>query len=396
MPEPTPFHPRTQELCTSLYWKQWAGCHAVRSYDTSHELEYHAIRHAAAVIDVSPLYKYEVVGEDAANFLSYATVRDITALKPGRAVYTCWCDDDGKVVDDGTISRLTDQHFRVTAAEPAYAWLSELAARFQVTITDTSRELAALAVQGPGSRALLDSVCDGAVQSLRFFGVREANIDRHAVQVSRTGYTGDLGYEVWVARDSAVDVWDAIMAAAPRFGARPAGLDALDVARVEAGFIMNGVDYFSANHCLIEERKSSPFEIGLGWTVQLERSTFVGQGALRAESQRQPRWALAGLEIDWRDYEMLFAAKGLPPQPPAGAWRDPVPVFHGRHQVGYATSGAWSPLLKKNLALTTLQAPYAKPNTRLEIEVTVEYERQRATALVTSTPFYNPRRKRRP
>jgi aminomethyltransferase len=395
MPIPTPFHPRTSALCTSLFWKEWAGCHAVRSYDTHHEREYHAIRQAAGLIDVSPLYKYEVRGAGAADFLSHLTVRDVRRLRPGRVTYLCWCDDDGKVVDDGTVSRLAEDHFRLTSAEPALAWLLRHARAFRVEIEDASARLGALALQGPRSRAILEQAAAMPLGGLRFFGVTAARIEGIDVQLSRTGYTGDLGFEIWVPREHALAVWDALVRAGQAHRLLPAGLDALDVTRIEAGFILNGVDYFSAPRCLIASRKSTPDEIGLGWTVALEREPFVGQSALRAERRRGPAWAKVGLRYDWEEYEALFAEVSLPPQVPSGAWRTAVPLYDSRgRQVGQATSGAWSPLLKCNLALATVESGVAAAGTRLRVEVTVEYRRKLVTATVEPTPFFDPPRKR--
>jgi len=395
MPIPTPFHPRTEKLCTSLLWKDWAGYYAVRSYDTRIEREYFAIRHAAGLIDVTPLYKYEVRGRDAAEFLAWVTVRDIRKLKVGRVTYLCWCDDEGKVVDDGTVSRLGETHFRLTSAEPSLAWLQKFARGLEVTVEDASQALGALSLQGPNAREILKRASDAPLDGLKFFAVTPAAVAGVSVHISRTGYTGDLGYEVWVQRDHALKVWDAIMAAGKPYRIEPVGLDAMDVSRMEAGFIMNGVDYFSANHCLIEARKSSPYEIGLGWTVQLERDAFVGQAALRAEQAREPRWVKVGLVYDWDEFEALFAEFGLPPGVPAAAWRDPRPVYDlsGR-QIGQATSGAWSPMLKQNLALASVSGAYRDVGRKLRIEVTAEYQRRQITATVTKTPFFDPARKR--
>jgi len=395
MPIPSPFHARTSVLCTSLFWKEWAGYHAVRSFDTSHEREYFAFRHAAGLIDVSPLYKYEVKGPGAAALLSLVMVKDIRKLKQGRVTYLCWCDDDGKVADDGTVSRLDGDHFRVTAAEPALAWLRRHAGRFDVTIDDVSMKLGALALQGPNARGILEQVVSGKIASLKFFAVMRTKLAGTPVWISRTGYTGDLGYEIWIERDDALKVWDAVMEAGKPYRIEPAGIDALDVARVEAGFIMNGVDYFSSHHCAIEAKKSTPYELGLGRTVNLEREPFIGQAALRAELKRGSTWALVGLVYDWDEYEALFAEHDLPPQVPAGAWRSGVPVYdENADAVGQATSGAWSPLLKKNLALATVPARLAKPGTKLQVEVTVEYRRRQVTATVAALPFFDPERKR--
>ncbi len=395
MPIPTPFHPRTSELCTSLFWKEWAGYHAVRSYDTYMDREYFALRHSAGLIDVSPLYKYTVSGPDAGSFLARVLVKDPRTLKQNQVTYLCWCDDDGKVVDDGTVMRFDEDLFRVTAAEPAAGWfLRHRRPGEQVTITDISEDYGALSLQGPTSRAVLAACCDADLDSLRFFRMTRATLNRTPVVISRTGYTGDLGYEIWVERSHAVKVYDAILKAGQPHRLLPAGLDAMDMTRVEAGFIMNGVDYFSAHHCLIESRKSTPYELNLGWTVKLDRDPFVGQSALRQEKRNGSKWSFVGLVVDWDEYEALFEAKGLPPQVPPGAWRTPAPVFAAGAQIGFATSGAWSPMLKKNLALAHVRTPHQRLGNRLQIEVTAEYERHRVTATVSKVPFFDPERKR--
>jgi aminomethyltransferase len=309
--------------------------------------------------------------------------------------YLCWCDDDGKVLDDGTVSRLDDERYRLTANGSAIAWLEANARGLAVTIEDASERLGALALQGPCSRAVLERVAGSEIGTLRFFRTRPAVIAGRAVQVSRTGYTGDLGYEIWVEREHALDVWDAIVDAGRPFRLEAAGLDALDVTRLEAGFVLWGVDYFSARHCPIPSRKSSPYEIGLGWTVELAREPFVGQAALVAEAARGPQWALAGLALDWDEFERLHAEVGLPPSVSPLAWRSGVPVYDERgKQIGHATSGTWSPLLKRNLALATVPAAHAAAGQRLRIEVTVEYRRQRVAATVSPRPFFDPERKR--
>lgn len=387
-----------------MFWKDWAGYHAVRSFGTCHEREYYAIRHAAGLFDVSPLFKYDVRGKDAKALLTRVMTRDISKLRPGRVTYCCWCDDAGKVMDDGTVSNLGDGHYRVTAAEPTFGWLHRNARGLDLEITDTTDEIGALAIQGPTARAILSEVVKDTprpLEALKFFRLTKAAIAGQPVIVSRTGYTGDLGYEVWVARDQALPVWDAIVAAGSRHGLVAAGLDALDVTRVEAGFIMNGVDYNSANHCLIESRKSSPYELGLGWTVDLDRAPFNGQAALRNELAQGSAWATVGVELDWDEYEAHFAELGLPPNVCSSAWRESIPIYHARRggrdpgrQIGYATSGAWSPILKKNLALATIEPRYQAPGTRVRIEITVEHQRRTVAATVRETPFFNPPRKR--
>ena len=395
MPIPTPFHPRTSELCTSLFYKDWAGYYTVCSYDTCHEREYYALRNAAGLIDVSPLFKYEVSGKDAAEFLSRVMAKNVSKLKVGQCAYLCWCDDYGKVLDDGTVFRLDDTHYRVAAAEPTYSWLIRQSRRFDVTIEDSTDRYGVLSLQGPNSRDILRNASDAGLDKLPYFALTKAKLDDVDVVISRTGYTGDLGYEVWVERDHALKVYDAIMDAGRDYRIHPVGLDAMDITRIEAGYIMNGVDYFSANTCAIEARKSTPYEIGLGWSVDLDRGPFIGQAALRAEKERGSEWATVGLVYDWVAFERLFNEFGLPPELPGGAWRSAIPVYDAKgKQVGQATSGTWSAILKDNLALATVKSAYAKPGTTLQIEVTVEYERRRVPAIVTRTPFFDPARKR--
>jgi len=403
MPIPTPFHERTLPLCTSYRWKDWAGYCAVCSYDTSHEREYFAFRESAGLLDVTPLYKYEVCGPDAQALLARMMVRDVSKLKVGRVAYSCWCDDDGKVIDDGTVSRLAEDHFRVTAADPTLHWLQALSRGLDVQLEDSSARLAALALQGPTSRAILrDANVAGIAGSadldkLKFFGVTRAAIHGIPVWISRTGYTGDLGYEIWVEREAALAVWDALMAAGERHGIEPAGLDALDMARIEAGFVLLGVDYFSSQKVVLESRKSTPLELGFGWMVDLERGNFIGRDAIAAEMKRGSVWQLVGLEVSWEELEGLYASFNLPPSLPPAARRDALPVYdeEGR-QVGQATSHTWSPLLKKYLALASVHRGFEAKGTKLQIEHTVEYQRRKVTATVAPIPFYDPERKRKP
>jgi aminomethyltransferase len=393
MPLPTPFHERTAALCTSYRWKDWAGYHSVCSYDTSHEPEYFAFRNAAGLLDVSPLKKYVVRGKDAAALLAWVMTRDIGKLAVGAVTYTCLCDEHGKVIDDGTVARLGDDLYRVTTASPALWWLMRQSRGFAVDIEDTTDTTAALALQGPMSRAVLERAIQRSLD-LRFFRIAAARIAGITVEISRTGYTGDLGYEIWVAAEDALPLWDALVHAGKPHGLLPAGLDALDVTRIEAGFILQDVDYFSAPRCAIESRKSSPFEIGLGSTVHLDREPFVGQAALRAERARGSAWATVGLDMSWEETAALYDEHGLPPHLPTRAWRTPVPVYDGRRQVGQATSGTWSPILKKNLAIATVRSEHAAPGTRLRIEHTVEFARRTVTATVSARPFFDPERKR--
>ncbi|HEX9945639.1 MAG TPA: aminomethyltransferase family protein [Thermoanaerobaculia bacterium] len=397
MPIPSPFHERTQALCTSYRWKDWAGYCAVSSYDTTHEREYFAFRESAGLLDVTPLYKYEVFGPDAQALLARMMLRDVSKLKIGRMAYTCWCDDDGKVIDDGTVARLEESYFRVTAADPTLHWLQTLSRGFDVQLEDSSARLAALALQGPTSRAILRDASDADMDKLKFFGIARATIGRIPIWISRTGYTGDLGYEVWVESGEALAIWDALMAAGRPHGIEPAGLDALDVARIEAGFLLLGIDYYSSQKVVLESRKSTPLELGFGWMVDLERGNFIGRDAIAAETARGAAWHLVGLEVSWEELEALYASFNLPPSLPATARRDGLPVYaeDGR-QVGKATSHTWSPLLKKYLGIASVQRGFEAKGTKLQIEHTVEFERRKVTATVAPLPFFDPERKRKP
>jgi len=384
----TPFHERAAALCASHAWRRWAGYVVASSYELSHEREYHAIRGAAALFDVSPLYKYRVRGKDAARLLDHVVTRSIQELKVGQVAYTPWCDAAGKVLDDGTVARLDETTFRMTAAEPNLRWLQDNAAGLDVAVEDVSESIAALSLQGPASRAILDGI------ELKYFRTTETRLAGIPVTISRTGYTGDLGYELWVSAKDALALWDALIDAGTPHGIVPAGMLALDVARIEAGLMLIDVDYVPARKALIESQTSSPYELDLGWAVKLEKERFVGREALAAEAQRGPQWRFVGIEIDWSSLERLYAEVGLATRLPATAWRTSVPIYAGNEQAGYATSGGWSPLLKKYIALAHLRSSWTAPGTKLEIEITVEHRRKRAVAQVVKKPFFDPERKR--
>ena len=390
----TPFHSRTAPLCQAQNWRRWAGYITAGSYELIHDREYYAIRSSAALFDVSPLFKYEIRGRDAARFLDRVVTRDVSKCAPGQVLYTPWCDEAGKVMDDGTLSRLEDDTFRLTAAEPNLRWLLDNALGLAVEVTDVSDSLAALSLQGPNARAILGSASDGAVDGLGFFRLTMARVRDVPVTVTRTGYTGDLGYEIWVDAPDALRLWDALMDAGGPYGLTPAGILALDVARIEAGLVLIEVDYVPAHRAIIEDRKSSPYELGLGWTVKLDKEAFVGRSALVEEKRRGPEWELRGLEVSWESLEEVYAKVGLPPQLPSVAWRTSLPVYSQGKQVGYATSGCWSPILKKYIALAHLHASHYRPGTAVHMEVTVEHQRRNAKAQVVETPFFNPERKR--
>jgi aminomethyltransferase len=388
----TPFHPRTAPLCASHAWRRWAGYVVASSYELSHEREYHCIRAAAALFDVSPLYKYLVRGRDAARLLDRVVTRNVLRAEVGQVLYTPWCDAAGKVLDDGTVARLDSATFRMTSAEPSLRWLEANALGLDVSIEDVSEPIAALSLQGPLSLAILRNA--GEIPPLKYFRMAKTSLRGIPVELSRTGYTGDLGYELWMRREDALPVWDALMEAGRDYGLQAAGMLALDVARIEAGLMLIDVDYVPAKKALIEGQTSSPYELDLAWAVNLDKGQFVGKQALAAEKARAPQWQFVGIEVAWKGLERLYAEVGLATRLPQAAWRTSVPIYSGAEQVGYATSGGWSPLLKKYIALAHLRSNWARPGTEVDIEITVEHRRKRAAARVVKKPFFDPERKR--
>ena len=388
----TPFHPRTSAHNLALAWKPWSGYFAATRYQEFHSVEYAAIRNGAALIDVSPLFSYSLRGADAEALVDRTVTRDATQMRVGQVIYTPWCDHDGKVLQEGTIFRLEEDRFQWNATEPMLLWLEECAAGLDVEIEDTSRDMAVLAVQGPRSRDLLIEVAGPSIQDLGFFHITDAYIAGVPARIARTGYTGDLGYEIWTEASGALRIWDQIISA-PRVRATPCGLLAMDVARIEAGFVLLGVDYTGAESALTEHHKSSPFEIGLGWAVSRKKAGwYVGREALERERIAGSPSTLVGIEVQWEPLEALFATAQLMPELPQIAWRDPVPIYRGAKQVGRATSGCWSTRLKKMIALATLDTNEAGGG--LEIEITVDYERKRAPLEIAKLPFFRPDRMR--
>ncbi|MBI4266515.1 MAG: aminomethyl transferase family protein [Acidobacteria bacterium] len=393
MPIGTAFHERTFALCESLNYREWSGYYTVSAYEAHHEHEYSAIRNAAALIDVSPLFKYRVTGPDATRLVDRVITRDATRMSAGQVYYTPWCDEAGKVIDDGTVTRVGEQTYRWTAADPNLRWFHQNAAGLRVDVEDISEQVAALALQGPTSARVLRAAAEADIDRLRYFRMTSGRIAGVPVDVSRTGYTGDLGYEIWMPAGSALRVWDALMHEGRPFDIRPAGMLALDVARVEAGLLLIDVDFHSSKKALIGMQKYTPFEMGLGRLVTIDKAPFVGRAALAAEQRRGPARRIVGLEVDWVEVERLYDEFGLPPVAPTAASRVPVPVVRGTQQVGRATTTAWSPTLKRLIALATVDAPHFVEGTELRIEVTIEGVRHFAGATVVATPFFNPPRK---
>jgi aminomethyltransferase len=393
MPIGTPVHERTLALCESLNYREWSGYYTVSAYESHHEHEYNAIRNAAALIDVSPLFKYMVTGPDAARLVDRIITRDVSKMAVGQVFYTPWCDEHGKVIDDGTVSRLDEQVFRWTAADPSLRWFRQNAAGMNVHIEDVSEAVAALALQGPTSARLLRDVSTADLDHLKYFRVTSGTIGGITVDISRTGYTGDLGYEIWMPADKAIAVFDALMDGGKPFDIKPAGMLALDVARIEAGLLLIEVDFFGSRKAMIPAQAYSPYELGMSRLVNLDKGRFIGQRALREEHQRGAARQIAGLEIEWNEVEKLYDAAGLAPAVAATASRVATPVYRNGRQVGKATSTTWSPVLKRMIALATIDRPHYSEGTIVQFEMTVEAVRHRVSAKVVKTPFFNPPRK---
>ncbi len=391
----TAFHPRTAGLNTKMAWGEWSGYFAAQGYADFHDIEYNAIRQTVAAIDVSPLYKYVVSGPDAMRLVDRVMTRDANKLAVGRVFYTPWCDERGRVIDDGTVTRRDETTYFWTAADPSYRWFTLNAHGLDVSIEDVSEQVAALALQGPRSREVLEAATRQDWSDLRYFRHLRTEIGGIETNVTRTGYTGDLGYELWVDAEAAVELWDAVFEAGDAFGIRPAGIRALDVARVEAGLVLIEVEYTSSRHAQSAEQKYSPFEIGLGRLVDLGKTDFVGKVALEQEAERGgPARRLVGLELDWSGIESLFARHDLPPAVSPLVHRDPAPVFKQGRLVGRATSVTWSPTLKRMIGFGSLPPSLAAPGSRVSVEWVVEGEPGKVPATVVDLPFLDLPRKR--
>jgi len=397
LPIGTAFHERTFALCQSLNYREWSGYYTVSVYEVHHEHEYNAIRNACALIDISPLYKYLITGKDATKLVNRVITRDVDKVAVGQVIYACWCDEDGKVIDDGTVTRLEENKYRWTAADPSLRWFRQNGLNMDVEIEDISEQTAALALQGPTSAKLLKTVADADIANLKYFRKTSGTIAGVPVDISRTGYTGDLGYEIWIPLSNGgsdgLKVWDALMEKGKQFDIHAAGMLALDVSRVEAGLLLIEVDYTSSKKALIPSQKCSPYELGFGKMVHLEKENFIGKRALARENKQGVARQLVGLEVDWVEVEEQFDKFGLSPAAPSQASRVAVPVYSGDKHIGKATTTAFSPLLKKLIALASVGTEYSKPGTKLQMELTIEAQRKQTTATVVPLPFFNPKRK---
>ncbi|MEP6477599.1 MAG: aminomethyltransferase family protein [Actinomycetota bacterium] len=391
----TAFHPRTSGMNSKLAWGEWSGYHAAAVYADFHDIEYNAIREAAAVIDVSPLYKYIVSGPGAPALMNRVLPRDALRQRVDQVFYTPWMDEDGKMIDDGTVTRLSQTSYRVTAALPCYRWFGLNASGLDVQIDDITDTTAALALQGQKSRAVLEAATGEDWAGVPYFGRRASTIGGVEVDVTRTGYTGDLGYELWVSTEDALAMWDRLFAVGPDYGLRPAGIDALDVARVEAGLILIDAEYTSALHARTADHFYSPAELGLSRLIDFTKGDFVGRRALLGERERGgPPRRLVGLDLEWSGIEAMFARHGLAPEVSAKVHRPAVPIYREGRQVGRATSICWGPTIKRMVGFGSVDRGLESPGTRLSVEWSVEGERGKVAATVVPLPFLDLSRRR--
>ncbi len=393
----TAFHPRTSELNTKMAWGEWAGYWSAAVYADFHDIEYNAIREAAALFDTSPLYKFAIAGPDAARLLDRVMTRNVSRLAVNRVLYSPWCNEDGKVIDDGNVARIGEDRYLLTAADQTLRWLRMNAAGLDVQIEDVSEDLAGLGLQGPLSREVLQKATGEDWTDVRYFGHRRTTIAGVQIDVTRTGFTGDLGYELWVPVEGAVAVWDAVWEAGQDYRIRPIGIRALDVARVEAGLIMVDAEYTSARHATSTspEEFYSPFELGFGRLVDFGKENFVGKRALELEQAAGgPKRRLVGLHVDWSGIEAMFAKHGLAPAVSPFVNRDPVPLYKQGRRIGRATSVAWGITIKKMVAFGSVPPSLARPGDRMQIEWSVEGERGKVPATVVELPFLDLPRKR--
>ncbi|MFN0283828.1 MAG: aminomethyltransferase family protein [Kineosporiaceae bacterium] len=397
MVKTTPFHPRLAELNTTGLWGHWSGYLSAVKYDMSAKHEYFGIRNSAGFFDSSPLYKYWVRGKDAERFLAGVMARDVRACRPGRAQYTVWCDDAGYVLEDGVLFRHSETEFLLTAAEPNLGYLSDLVGRLDVRIEEASADFGVLAVQGPRSREILARLAP-EVTSLPFFGLCQAKIGAVPVTISRTGYTGDLGFEIFVPSADALPVLDAVVETGTPYGMRPFGEQALLMARIEAGLVLIGVEFSSSRYAYTDHDRVTPVELGLRWMLKdvgADGRPFIGRNAIRRElADGTSRWATVGLVVDWQDYDRVHVEAGLiPPKDETPLDYESMLYAADGARVGYATSLMYSPALQRHIAIARVQPSSSAVGTTVNLELTLNHEYKTVAAQVARLPLFNPERK---
>ena len=393
----TPFHDRLSALNETGLWEHWAGHLVATKYQMAEKAEYFAVRNSAAIFDTSPLFKYRFHGPDAERFLAGVLARDIRACPPGHAQYTIWCDDRGHVVEDGVVLRIAGDEFILTAAEPNLAYFEGLRAGRDLEIEDVSEAYGVLAFQGPRSRDLLATLAP-AVARLPYFGLIQGKIDKVPVMLSRTGYTGDLGFEIWAPAADALRVWDALWKVSRGQGVIPFGMTALYMTRIEAGLVLLDVDFHSSRFAWTDADRTTPIELGLGWMfkgLEADDRAFIGRDAIRRErAAKSSRWKLSGLIVDWRDYDRIYDEAGLIPPKDHTPIQDEYYIYDDDlHQLGYATSQMYSPMLQRHIALARVPLDRAAPGSRVKLELAVAHKYEYFDAVVSRTPLFDPGRR---
>jgi aminomethyltransferase len=378
----TPFTSRLEQLDTLNRWHEWKGYTTPDALYCA-DIEYFAIRNATAVFDLTPMTKYRITGPDACDYLDRLVTRDMTKVGPGRVAYAVWCNDQGQVIDDGTIFHLREGEYRLCSQERHYDWLVASTTGFDVTVTHETAEVAALAVQGPTSFSTLAGLGIDGLAELRPFGLMHSDFEGSELMISRTGFTGDLGYELWVDPDKAGALWDALFEAGRLHGIRAIGTEALELARIEAGFLAAYSEFLPGDETVRTGRSRSPLELGLDWLVDFKKPNFNGRRALARELREGSTWRLVKLDIDGNKpahHSYVFAK-------PRG----------NRREIGFITSAAWSPVCKQNIALGTVRCPHGKPGSTVWVEIyyqrEMHWDRKMAEARVVDKPFWWPPRR---
>jgi aminomethyltransferase len=374
----TPFHPRTEAANKLWSWGNWGGYTTALTF-TDLAMEHSAIRNSASVYDLCPMIKYRIEGPEAAEYLNRLTVRNVAKLSVGGVHYTAWTNDQGHILDDGTLFRLAPDRFRLCCQERHLPWLLDSAHGFDVTIHEETEDIAALSLQGPTSAEVLRRA-GFDIDTLKPFRMAEFPLGAGRLMISRTGFTGDLGYELWTTPDLALTLWDRLFEAGTLHGLRPIGTEALNIARIEAGYIITGMDFTPADTCVREDRLRSPLEVGLGWLVDWDKGHFTGKAALMRQRDRGAEWSFVGLQIGGN-----ISAEG-------------AILYHDKkHEVGVITAACWSPVLKQNIALAQITTAHAKGDniwTEIYAMRELHYEKLMMQARVVDRPFYAPDRRR--
>ena len=393
----TPFHERLSELNRTGLYTHWQGRLSTVRYTDAPKHEYFAVRNSVGVFDTSPLYKYRLTGPDTERFLVGVLVRDFRGCRPGRAHYTVWCDDRGFVAGDGVAFRQSETEVLLTTARPELGYLQDLRGRLRVDIADVGDDHGILAVQGPRSRAVLAALT-GEAEKLGFFEHTATKVGSHPVTLSRTGFTGDLGYELVVEADAALDVLDAVLEAGAPHGLRPFGEEALDMLRIEAGLPLLDVDFHDSRLAFTDHDRVTPTELGLGWMLRgLDKDrAFVGRDALRREARDgTSRWRTVGVVVDWADWDRLHREAGLLPtksEHPLG-WESMLYDESGTTQIGYVTSFLYSPVLQRHVGMARVRRDVAAVGAALRMETVVNHHNTTVLARSAQLPLFNPERK---